>query len=185
MSSFKRRDEPRIPASARGFKLNDRLTLAGMMIGIVLIALGLVLESYFGGLGTGLRALGGVIFLCGISAYVLGDARRRAAAQNKVRHLVATYMARTADLGWPDRWGLASVAIGLILIVPMLILQIMFDTTLGVVLIGVGLFWVGIGLLIYGRFYRKDGVRDRRPTTSRTQSGRRERARDRDQMRCD
>ncbi len=171
MSSPERRDTPKMPASVKDLKPNDRLALAATLIGIVVVALGLTLESYFGGLGTGIRALGGVIFLIGISAFVLGDARRRAAVQSKVRQLVARYVARTAHWGWPDRWGVAAVAIGLILVVPMVALQIMFDTTFGVVVIGVGLFWAGIGLLIYGRFYRKGSERDNRPTTSSPRSG--------------
>lgn len=166
MSSPKRRDAPRLPARVRDLKPNDRLALAGTLIGIVVVALGLILESYSGGLGTGIRALGGVIFLIGISAFVLGDPRRREAVQSKFRDIVARYMARTAHWGWPDRWGVAAAAVGLLLIVPMIALQIMFDTTFGVVVIGVTLFWVGIGLLIYGRFYRKDAVRDHQSTAS-------------------
>ena len=176
MSSSKRRDDPRLPAPVRNLKLNDRLALAGVVIGILVVALGLALEPHFSGVGLGLRALGGVIFLFGVSAFVLGDARRRAAAQNKVRQIFDSYMSRTADWGWPDRWGLAAVAIGLILAVPMVALQIMFDTTFGVVLVGVILFWAGVGLLIYGRFYKKDAIEDHRrtaPTTRTNRGGRR------------
>ncbi len=167
-----------MPASVRELKANDRLALAGTLIGIVVVALGLILESYFGGVGTGIRVLGGVVFLCGISAFVLGDARRRAAAQKRVRQIVARYMARTAHWGWPDRWGVAAVALGLILLVPMLALQIMFDSTLGVVLIGVVLFWAGIGLLAYGRIYRRDAVQDHRPASPPRRSGDRDRSGD-------
>ena len=172
MSSFKKGDASRLPVPVRDIKPNDRLALAGTLIGIVVVALGLILESYFGVLATGIRALGGVIFLIGISAFVLGDPRRREAVQSKFRDIVDRYMARTAHWGWPDRWGLAAAAVGLLLIVPMIALQIMFDTTFGVVVIGVTLFWVGIGLLIYGRFYRKEAAGDHRPTTSPTRSGR-------------
>ena len=175
MSSPKRRDAPKLPASVSHLKLNDRLALAGTLIGIVVIALGLTLESYFGGLGTGIRALGGVIFLIGIFTFVLGDPRRRAAAENKLRDIFTRYKARTAHWSWPDRWGVAAVAIGLMLVVPMVALQIMFDTTFGVVVIGVTLFWVGIGLLIYGRFYRKEAAGDHRPTASSTRSRREDR----------
>ena len=173
MPSSKRRDAPRTPASVRNLKLNDRLALAGALIGIVVVALGLILESYVGGLGTGLRALGGVIFLIGISTFVLGDARRRAAVQSRLRQVSARYMARTAHWGWPDRWGVAGVAIGLIFVVPALVLQIMFGSALGapVASVGVILFWVGIGLLIYGRFYRKDAERGGRSPTSPSRSG--------------
>lgn len=179
MSSPKRRDAPKIPATVSDLKPNDRLALAATLIGIVVVALGLTLESYFGGLGTGIRALGGVIFLIGISTFVLGDARRRAAVQSKLRDTVTRYMARTAHWGWPDRWGVAAVAVGLILVVPMLALQIMFDTTFGVVVIGVVLFWAGVGLLIYGRFYRKDAARDHQSMSSPTRPGGKDRSGDR------
>ncbi len=108
MSSPKRRDAPKLPASVSDLKPNDRLALAATLIGIVVVALGLTLESYFGGLGTGIRALGGVIFLIGISTFVLGDARRRAAVQSKLNDIVTRYVARTAHWSWPDRWGLAA-----------------------------------------------------------------------------
>lgn len=179
MSSPKRRDAPKLPASVSDLKPNDRLALAATLIGIVVVALGLTLESYFGGLGTGIRALGGVIFLIGISTFVLGDARRRAAVQSKLNDIVTRYVARTAHWSWPDRWGLAAVAVGLILVIPMLMLQIMFDTTFGVVIVGVALFWAGIGLLIYGRFYRKGEAGEHRPSTSPTTRRREERGGDR------
>ena len=171
MSSFKR-DAPRLPALVRNLRLNDRLALVGTLIGILIVALGLILEPYSSGAGTGLRALGGVIFLCSVSAFVLVDARRRAAVQNKVQDIVARYMARTAHWKWPDRWGLAAAAIGLIMAVPMLALQIMFDAAFGAAMIGIALFWVGIGLLIYGRFYRKGATDEHRPTASTTRSDR-------------
>ena len=162
-----------MPAALKDLKLIDRLALAGALIGIVVVALGLILESYFGGLGTGLRALGGVIFLVGISTFVLGDARRRAAVQTWLRQVSARYVARTAHWGWPDRWGVAAVAIGLIFVVPAVVLQIMFGSALGapVASVGVILFWVGIGLLIYGRFYRRGVERGRRSPTSPSRPG--------------
>ena len=173
MPSSKRRDAPQMPAAVRDLKLNDRLVLAAALIGIVVVALGLILESFVGGLGSGLRALGGVIFLTGISTFVLGDPRRRTAVQSRLRQISSRYLARTAHWGWPDRWGVAAVAIGLIFVVPALVLQIMFGSALGapVASVGVILFWVGIGLLIYGRFYRRGVERGRRSPASPSRSG--------------
>ncbi len=168
-----------MPASVSDLKPNDRLALAATLIGIVVVALGLTLESHFGGLGISIRALGGVIFLVGISTFLLGDARRRATVQSKLRDIVTRYMARTAHWGWPDRWGVAAVAVGLMLVVPMVVLQIMFDTTFGFVMVGVILFWAGIGLLVYGRFYRKDAARDHQSTASPTRPGGKDRSGDR------
>ena len=81
------------------------------------------------------------------------------------------YMLRTAHWGWPDRVGLASVTIGVALIVPAVVLQIIFRN--GAVVAGpaVILFWVGILLLIYGRLHGRGDMLTRDWSSSPSRRG--------------
>ena len=92
--------------------LADRLGSTGVAIGIILVALGLILQEYFDGIGTAIRTLGGLLFLCGFAAVVFGESRRRAVALGTFRRLGARHMAMTANWGWPDRVGLAGSCAG-------------------------------------------------------------------------
>lgn len=134
---------------------------AAVAFGIVLVALGWILEEQSIGAGAVVRTLGGILFFCGLAIVVLGDSRRRAAAISAAERTYARYMNRTAHWSWPDRWGLAAVVIGLALSVPAVVLQIIFRN--GAVVAGpaVLLFWIGVILLIYGRFHRRGRIRER------------------------
>ena len=143
----------RMLASLREARSADGLASAGVAFGIVLVALGWILEEESIGIGTAVRTLGGIVFLAGLATVVFGDSRRRAAAIGMSKRIAARYMSRTANWGWPDRWGLAGVIVGLALIVPALVLQIIFRNGATVAGPAVILFWVGIALLIYGRFH--------------------------------
>ena len=154
-------------------RLADRLGAVGVAIGIVLVALGWILEEESFGLGGVIRTLGGIVFLAGLATVIFGDSRRRAVAIAMSKRLVARYMSRTASWGWPDRWGLAGVAIGIALIVPALVLQIIFRNGAIVALPAVLLFWGGLFLLIYGRFHSRDEVRTRDRSSSPSPRGRR------------
>ena len=146
-------------ASLREPRAADRLGAAGVVFGIVLVAIGWILEGEFLGIGAAIRTLGGILFLGGLGIVVFGDSHRRSVAIGIWRRICAGYMSRTAHWGWPDRVGLAGVASGTALVAPALVLQIIFRN--GAVVAGPAalLFWVGVGLLIYGRFRRRGETR--------------------------
>ena len=127
-----------------------------MAFGIVLVALGWILEGQFVGIGAAIRTLGGILFLVGLGIVVFGDSRRRAVAIGMSKRICAGYLSRTAHWGWPDRVGLAGVAIGTALVAPALVLQIIFRNGSAVAGAAVLLFWGGVFLLIYGRFRGRD-----------------------------
>ena len=144
---------PEVLTSLRESGSADKLGAAGVAVGIVLVAVGLILEEELIGVGAAIRTLGGIVFLSGLAAVVFGDSRRRAVAIGQSKRVGARYIARTANWGWPDRVGLAGVAIGAALVVPALVLQIIFRSGAIVALPAVLIFWGGVFLLIYGRFY--------------------------------
>ena len=150
---------------------------AGVGIGIALVTLGWILDEQPIGAGPVVRNLGGVLLLSGLAIVLFGDSRRRASAISAAERLYAGYMARTAHCGWPDRWGLAGVIIGLALVVPALALQIIFRYGAPVAAVGVILFWIGVFLLIYGRFYRRGQAGDRGLPRSPSRAERRGRER--------
>ena len=152
-------------ASLREAGLVERTGPAAVAIGTVLVALGLVLEESSAGLGSAVRTLGGILFLCGLAAVLFGNPHRRAATTGIAKRIGARYLARTANWRWPDRVGLAAVAIGLALIIPSLVLQISFGNGAVVALPAVILFWSGVGLLIYGRFLGRAAMRSREAPT--------------------
>ena len=147
----------------------DRLGPAGVAVGIILVALGWILEEESIGVGGAIRTLGGILFLCGLAIVVFGDSRRRAAAIGMSGRIYAKYMSRTANWSWPDRVGLAGVTIGVVLVVPALILQIILRNGAIVAVPAVILFWGGVFLLIYGRFHGRGAMstRDQSSSTSR------------------
>ena len=153
-------------ASLRESGSADSLGAAGVALGIVLVALGWVLEEASIGVGATIRTLGGICFLAGLAAVVVGNARRRAVAIGMSKRIVARYMSRTAHWGWPDRVGLAGVIIGLALSVPAVVLQIIFRNGAAVAGPAVLIFWVGVALLIYGRFYGRDETQTRGQSSS-------------------
>ena len=164
-------------ASLRGLWRAGSLGPAGVVLGILLVALGWILEEQFIGAGAVVRTLGGVLFLCGLAIVVFGDSHRRVAAIGAAERIYARYMARTAHWGWPDRWGLAGVVIGFALVVPALVLQIIFRNGVVIAAPAVVIFWAGVFLLIYGRFHRRGQMRDRGlpsspPRTDRCRGGR-------------
>ncbi|MDE2823770.1 MAG: hypothetical protein OXK79_09725, partial [Chloroflexota bacterium] len=108
----------RMLASLRESRSAYSLGAVGVAFGIVLVALGWMLEEASIGMGAPIRTLGGICFLVGLAAVVFGDSRRRAVAIGMSKRIVARYMSRTAHWAWPDRWGLAGVIVGLVLIVP-------------------------------------------------------------------
>ena len=155
MSSRKAMD---LPGVAQFMRLNpiDKIGVAAFLIGMGTVALGWTFEEldFIEGAVSSIRNIGGVLLLGGIAALLLGEPRRRRVIIKGIRRLVDWYMNKTARWIWPNRVGLAAVAIGLISIVPTIILQIIFRTNFGLVILCVISFWVGIGLLIYGVIYR-------------------------------
>ena len=123
-----------------------------MAFGIVLVALGWILEGQAIGMGGAIRTMGGVLFLGGLGIVVFGDSRRRAAAIGMSKRICSRYMSETAHWSWPDRAGLGGVAIGIALVVPAVILQIIFRNGALVAGPAILIFWGGVCLLIYGRF---------------------------------
>ena len=151
----------------------DTLGAAGAVIGIILVVTGIALQENTGaGFGATIRVLGGVLFLGGLGVVLFWKPRRRSAVIGAARRIADRYIAATAGWRWPDRMGLAGVAIGLVLLAPALVIQILFGTVFGVMIIapGIALFWAGAALLIYGRFYRRDATR--KPPLSSPGSGR-------------
>ena len=140
---------------------SDTLGLAGAATGIILVTVGISQQEMGVGLGATVRMLGGVLLLSGLGAVLFGETRRRAAVIGAARRIAERYVAATAGWRWPDRMGLTGVAIGLILLVPALVLQILFGTLFGAIVIapGIVLFWVGAALLVYGRFSPRDATR--------------------------
>ena len=161
-------------ASLREARLVERIGPAAVAIGIVLVALGLVLEDSSVGLGSAVRTLGGILFLCGTVAVLFGNPNRRAATIGIARRIGARYAAKTASWGWPDRVGVAAVAIGFALVVPALVLQISFSNGAVVAAPAVIIFWSGVGLLVYGRVFGRAAVRSREgpPPSSGRRRGR-------------
>ncbi len=151
----------RVFASLREWRSTGSFGPVGVVLGILLVALGWILEEQSIGVGAVVRTLGGILFLCGLAIVVFGDYRRRAAAIGAAERTYARYMNRTAHWGWPDRWGLAGVVIGFALVVPAIVLQIIFRNGAVVAAPAVLLFWIGVFLLIYGRFHRRGQIRHR------------------------
>lgn len=163
----------KVLTSLRESRSADRLGAAGVAVGIVLVALGLILQEESIGMGTAIRTLGGIVFLSGLAIVVFGDSRRRAVAIAMAMRIAARYMARTSNWGWPDRVGLAGVAIGAALVVPALVLQIILGIGLVIALPAIIIFWTGVFLLIFGRFHRR-GALDSRDLSSSSSPSRRE-----------
>lgn len=159
-------------ASLRESRRAGSLGPAGVVLGILLVALGWILEEQSIGAGALVRTLGGTLFLCGLAVVVFGDAHRRAAAIGATERIYARYMERTAHWGWPDRWGLAGAVIGFALVVPAIVLQIIFRNGVVIAAPAVVIFWAGVFLLIYGRFHRRGRIRDRGLPTSPSRRGR-------------
>ena len=130
----------------------DVLGAAAAAVGVILAASGIFLQESGAGIGEAIRMLGGVLFLSGLGIVLFWESRRRVAFIRAAGRVAERYMAATAAWRWPDRVGLAAVSIGLILLAPALVLQILFGTIFGVMVIspGIILFWCGVALLIYG-----------------------------------
>ena len=144
----------------RESRSTDALGASAAVAGLILAALGIFLHESGVGFGVAIRALGGVLLLGGLGAVLLVEPRRRAAIIVAGRRIAGRYEASTADWRWPDRYGLAGVLIGLALLAPALVTQILFGTLFGVIVIAPGLvlFLAGVALIVYGRFYRGDGT---------------------------
>ena len=160
-------------ASLRESRRAGGIGPAGVVMGILLVALGWILEEQSVGPGAVVRTLGGILFLCGLAIVVFGDSRRRAAMIGAAERTYARYMERTAHWSWPDRWGLAGVVIGFALVIPALVLQIIFRNGAVVAAPAVMIFWIGVVLLIYGRFQRRGRMRDRVLSPPQSRGGRR------------
>ena len=145
-------------ATLREQSPSDTLGAAAAVIGIILVASGIFLQDSGVAVGATIRTLGGVLLLGGLGAVLFVEPRRRAAVIGAWQRIVKRYVAATVTWHWPDRLGLASVGVGLVLLAPALVLQIIFGNVFGAIVIapGIVLFWVGVALLVYGRFHRRD-----------------------------
>ncbi len=161
----------RMFASLRELTSPASLAPAAVAFGLVLVTLGWILEEESVGIGTGVRVLGGVVFLAGLATVVFGDSRRRTAVIGMSKGILSKYLSRTAHCAWPDRAGLAGVAIGVALITPAVVFQILFRNGVVVAGLAVILFWVGILLLIYGRIHGRVVMRTGGRSTSPSRRG--------------
>lgn len=82
-------------------RLADTVGPAGVATGIILVALGWILEERSVGIGAAIRTLGGVFFLAGLATVVFGDSRRRAVGTGMSKRIVLRHLSRTVH------WGLA------------------------------------------------------------------------------
>ena len=169
---LRRMDVSKVLTSLRERSVADAVGPAGVAIGIVLVALGWILEEESIGIGSTIRALGGIVLFAGLATVVFGDPHRRAVVTGKSKRIVERYMARTANWGWPDRVGLAGVAIGAALVVPAVVLQVVFRNGAIVALPAVILFWIGVLLLIYGRLHGRGEMRTPDRSSSPSRRGR-------------
>ena len=136
----------------------DALGLAAAAIGIMLVASGIFLQESGVVFGATIRTLGGVLLLGGLGA-VLFVGSRRGGLRLLARRIVERYMAATVTWHWPNRMGLAGVAIGVILLAPALVLQAIFGAGGAIVIApGIVLFWAGVALLVYGCFHRRNAA---------------------------
>ena len=87
----------RMRASLRESRSPASLAPAAVAFGIVLVAVGWILEEQSVGVGAVVRTIGGILFFCGLGIVVFGDARRRAAAIGASERIYARYMSRTAS----------------------------------------------------------------------------------------
>ena len=146
---------PRLEAGTGPDKLFDVLGAAAAVVGVVLVASGVALQESSAAVGGAVRVLGGVLLLSGLGTLLLGKPHRRRAVIRASRLAATLYRARTARWRRTDRVGLAAAAIGLILLAPALVLQILFGTIFGTIVIvpGIVLFWGGVALLLYKRLW--------------------------------
>ncbi len=154
-------------AALREQSPSDILGSVAAAIGIILVVSGIVLQDNYGvGFGATIRSMGGVLLLGGLGAVLFVESRRRAAIIGAARRIVERYMAATVTWHWPNRMGLAGVAIGLVLLAPALVLQIIFGSSFGAIVMapGIVLFWFGVALLIYGWLHRRNA--DQKPKRS-------------------
>ena len=85
-------------ASLRESGSRASLAPAVAAFGIVLVALGWILEKESVGIGAAIRMLGGILFLAGLATVVFGDSRRRTVALDISKRTLARYMSRTVSM---------------------------------------------------------------------------------------
>ncbi len=152
-------------AALREQSPSDILGLVAAAIGIILVVSGIALQNDVGvGFGATIRSIGGMLLLGGLGAVLFVASRRRAAVIGAARNIVERYMAATVTWYWPNRMGLAGVAIGLILLAPALVLQLIFGSVFGAIVMvpGIVLFWVGVALLACGSLHRRNAAQKRK-----------------------
>ena len=155
------RDAPKTWKILGEMRPADALGSGAVAVGIVLVALDMILQRQLDDFTTVFRIIGGILILLGIATLIFGNARRQETVLLMFRRVIARYMARSANWGWPYRYGVASIIIGLILIVPTIILQFLFGNNFGVAVLAIILFWSGIALIIYGWYRRRKAARKR------------------------
>ena len=106
-----------MPAFLQRLVLADILGLSVTIVGIILVAAYYIIRGEFYGIASIIRTLGLLFVTCGIAAVVFGSPRRRDALFRGAASVVAQYLAMTGHWGWPDRVGLAAVAIGAALLI--------------------------------------------------------------------
>ena len=153
----------RLLAALREARPSDLLGSAAAVIGIILVVSGIVLAGNGVEFGATIRVLGGVLFLGGLGTVLFVESSRRAAVIGAARRIAERYAVATASWHWTDRFGLAGVAIGLVLIVPAVAVQVLFGTAFGAMVVAPGLvlFWAGAALIVYG-IYRRYAARKQR-----------------------
>ncbi len=162
-------DESKVVAVLKNVSPADKLGAIAAATGIVLVVFGIVLQEHSGvSFGATIRTLGGVLFLGGLGTVLFSEPQRRAAIIGAARRIVERYMDATVTWRRTDRLGLAGVAVGLALAAPAVVMQFLFGGVFGSIVVtpGVLLFWVGVALLVYGRFHRRDARSNPPPSRS-------------------
>ena len=155
-------------------QLVDAVGSGAVAIGIVLVALDMILRSQIEGFATVFRVIGGISFLFGIGMLIFGTPRRRDVLLDQSKRLAGKYMEKSSGWDWPFRFGVASTAIGLMLILPMTIFQFLFGNNFGVAVLAIVFFWSGVALIVYGWYRRRKAAGIRAASTpERTRSRRR------------
>lgn len=134
---------------------DDNWGVAVAAVGIGILAIGFLIQEVSLGVGTPIRTLGGLLLLGGIVAFIFSTPQRREIVIGRFKSVVGWYTTKTREWRWMNRNGLAAVIVGLAWLVPVLALRIIFgriaaDFAAAIMVPGVIIFWVGIGLLIYG-----------------------------------
>ena len=156
---------------------DDNSGAAVAAVGIVILAIGLLLEAVSVGVGTPIRVLGGLLLLIGILGFIIATPNRREITIGTFKRVFRWYTTQTADWRWMNRIGLAAVIVGLAWLVPVMALRIIFgesalDFAAAIMVPGIVIFWAGIALLVYGIYRAIKDAKSNADSSRRHEEGR-------------